>query len=50
MIVSDTLPGFLKLSVPLLLLLLRLLLEAMERGRRETVERRNREEGTMIAV
>jgi len=34
----------------LLLLLLRLLLEAMGRGRKEAVERRNREEGTMIAV
>ena len=32
------------------LLLLRLLLEAMGRGRKEAVERRNREEGTMIAV
>ena len=34
----------------IVLLLLRLLLEAMGRGRKEAVERRNREEGTMIAV
>jgi len=39
-----------RVGVPLLLLLLHLLLEAMGRGRKEAVERRNREEGTMIAV
>ena len=47
MIVSDPLPGFLEQSVPLLLILLRLLQEAMGRGRKDAVERRNREEGTM---